>query len=205
MEDKIKQFLKTIKMNESILSMFFGVVTVVLVGILVFRIYNANKPAITQEAQETAAPTAKVGEVPVEVKEDGKKYPMELPEQYTVQAGDHLWNIALKMYGSGYNWVEIAKANNLKNPSLLAKGQVLKLPKVAVIEVKSGTTVEPVASSTASITIQGDTYTVVKGDHLWGIAVRAYGDGYKWSDIAKANNIARPSYIEVGQVLKLPR
>ncbi len=197
MEDKIKQFLKTIKLNESMLSMFFGVVTVILVGILVFRIYNANKPQITKEAGETTAPIEKVGEVVVEVKEDGTKVPLELPETYTVRAGDHLWKIAEQQYGSGYNWVDIAKENNLKNPGLIAAGQELKLPKVSVREVG--------ALKATVNKIEGGSYTVVKGDNLWNIAVRAYSDGYKWPEIAKANNIANPGYIEVGQVIKLPR
>lgn len=204
MEEKIKQFLKTIKLNESVLSLFFGIVTVILVGILVFRIYNANKPQITQQAEETAAPTAtaKVGEVPVEVKEDGTKVPVTLPETYKVEAGDHLWKIAEKLYGSGYNWVDIAKENSLNNPGQISAGQELKLPKVAIKEIGSPKTMVPAESPTK---IESDTYTVVKGDHLWGIAVRAYGDGYKWPEIAKSNGITNPGYIEVGQQIKLPR
>jgi len=91
-----------------------------------------NKPEITQQAEQTSAPTAQVGEVKVEVREDGSKVPVELPEKVTVEKGQHLWQIAEKHYGSGYNWVDIAKENGLKNPSQLAVGQELKLPKVAV-------------------------------------------------------------------------
>jgi len=205
MEKQIKQFLKTIKMNESLLSMFFGVVTVVLVGVLVFRVYNSNKPEITKEADETMMPTEKVGEVAVEVKEDGKKYPTKLSETYTVKAGDHLWKIAMNNYGSGYNWVEIAKANGLTNPGMIEVGQVLKLPKVAVVELKSSMMAKEEPKAPAKPSIAGTTYKVVKGDHLWGIAERAYGDGYKWVEIAKANELANPNLIEVDQVLKLPR
>lgn len=202
MEKQIKQFLKTIKLNESLLSMIFGMATVVLVGILVFRIYNANKPTITQEADETTQPAEMVGEVAVETKEDGLKYPTELPESYQVQAGEHLWQISEKHYGSGYNWVDIAKENNLTNPGILFVDQELKLPKVAVREAK--VTAQDTATPTSN-EIVGDSYTVVKGDHLWGIAVRAYGDGYKWVELAKANEIANPNLIEVGQVIKIAR
>ncbi len=207
MDTKLKQLLKTIKLNESMLSMVFGIVTVVLIGVLIMRMYSANKPAeITQEADKTEA-MEKVGDVAVETKEDGKKYPAELPETVKVEAGEHLWMIAEKHYGSGYNWVEIAKENNLKNPSSISAGMELKLPKVAVIELPSTTaTTEPKAEVVASANkIEGDSYTVVKGDHLWKIAVAAYGDGYKWVEIAKANEIAHVNYIEVGQTLKLPR
>ncbi len=188
------------------LSMVFGIVTVFLIGVLVMRMYGANKPTITPESEQTAeVATEKVGDVSVEVKEDGKKYPVELPETYKVEAGDHLWAIATKLYGSGYNWVDIAKANDLKNAGSLTVGQELKLPKAAIITVEQPKAAEPVASTANPALIKEDSYTVVKGDHLWGVAVRAYGDGYKWVEIAKANAISHPNYIEVGQVLKLPR
>jgi len=203
MEKKLKQLLKTIKFNESMLSMLFGVVTVVLIGVLVFRLYQTNKPEITSQAVDTEIAMEKVGEVPVETKEDGKKYPTELVEKVTVAKGDNLWKIAEKNYGSGYNWVDIAKENKLANAGVIEVGQELKLPKTAVRVVEKKQVA--VAPKTSLPAIAGDSYTVVKGDHLWNVAVRAYGDGYKWVTIAKANNLNNPGYIEVGQKLKLPR
>ncbi len=47
-------------------------------------------------------------------------------------------------------------------------------------------------------------YTVVKNDSLWGIAMKFYGDGNKYMVIAKSNNIANPNFIKVGQVLTIP-
>ena len=201
METKLKQLLKTIKLNESMLSMAFGIVTVILIGVLVMRMYGSNKPTITSDADKTEIAVEKVGDVAVETKEDGKKYPTELVEKVVVEKGDNLWKIAERTYGSGYNWVDIAKENGLKNANQVTVGQELKLPKTAVIVVEQ----PKVAEKPTLPTIEGDSYTVVKGDHLWSIAVRAYGDGYKWVEIAKANEIARPNYIEVGQVLKLRR
>lgn len=201
MEERLKQFLKTIKLNESILSMLFGLVTVVLIGVLILRLYNVNKPEITTEAEQTQATTEKVGDVEVMRDEQGNKTPVSLPETYTVKAGDHLWAIATTQYGSGYNWVDIARENKLSHPGQIAVGQVLKLPKVAVKEVVRP---QAVASSTAP-KIEGESYTVVKGDNLWSIATRAYADGYRWGEIARVNNLTNPNLIEVGQVLKLTR
>jgi len=204
MEAKVKQLLKTIKLNESMLSVIFGMITVVLIGILVFRMYQGNKPEITSDADTTSVPqaTETVGEVAVEVKETGEKFVVDQPETYTVQAGDHLWMIAEQVYGSGYNWVDIAKENELVNPSVVTSGQTLRLPKVAVREI--------VKPATATISpempkIEGDSYTVVKGDNLWNICVRAYSDGYKWTEVSKFNQLVNASLIEVGQVIKLPR
>ena len=59
------------------------------------------------------------------------------------------------------------------------------------------------ASTTAMIS--GTSYTVMPGDDLWDVAVRAYGDGYQWTKIAEANHLADPNLIHVGNVLKIPR
>ncbi|MFI5265695.1 MAG: LysM peptidoglycan-binding domain-containing protein [Candidatus Levyibacteriota bacterium] len=53
--------------------------------------------------------------------------------------------------------------------------------------------------------ITGKTYTVKAGDDLWNIAVRAYGDGYKWVDIARVNNLSNPNLIFSDNVLVIPR
>ena len=201
METKLKQLLKTIKLNESMLSMIFGVVTVLLIGVLVLRMYSANKPTITADAEKTEVAMEKVGDVTVEVKEDGKKYPTELAEKVVVEKGDNLWKIAEKQYGSGYNWVDIAEANNLTSPDMLNEGQELSIPDV---EPKMATVVS-ILDDTSPDTISGATYEVQEGDNLWDISVRAYGDGFKWIEIANANNLENPDLIHHGNILVLPR
>lgn len=51
----------------------------------------------------------------------------------------------------------------------------------------------------------GKSYTVVAGDTLWDISVRAYGNGYRWVDIARANHWANPDLIYPGNVFQLPK
>lgn len=123
---------------------------------------------------------------------------------YTVKDGDHLWSIAEERYGSGYNWVDIAEANNIENPDGIEIGMELTLPDVASKAPTTGTTMEE-GASTEAVTITGDSYVVASGDSLWSIAVAAYGDGYQWSKIASVNNIKNPNWIEIGTTLKLPR
>jgi len=53
--------------------------------------------------------------------------------------------------------------------------------------------------------ISGTKYTVARGDNLWNISVRAYGNGFAWGEIAQANNLSNPSIIHAGNVLNLPR
>lgn len=208
MEDRIKEYLKKLKMNESMLSMVLGMVTIVIVGVLIFNFYRQTRePQITDEAQETMMPTETIGEVPV-VEREGEKFPAELAPTYVVQEGDHLWRIAEKNYGSGYNWVDIARENELGDPDGLRVGMELRLPDVPVIVVEGMTTADKGGSmmmEKGMEPIDGDSYTVVEGDNLWDISVRAYSDGYRWSEVAKANGLANPNYIEVGQVLTLPR
>lgn len=48
-------------------------------------------------------------------------------------------------------------------------------------------------------------YTVKEGDTLFSIAQNYYQDGYKFTEIAKANNITDANAIEKGQVLEIPK
>jgi len=50
----------------------------------------------------------------------------------------------------------------------------------------------------------GRTYTIAKGDTLWSIAKRQYGDGQRWKDIAEANPGINPNKLRVGQQITLP-
>lgn len=123
---------------------------------------------------------------------------------HTVSLGENLWVIAEKYYKSGYNWVDIAKVNNLSNPGIINNGQKLVIPNVTP-KLATIVTEKNNINTSFGPKITSSTYKVQKGDHLWGIAVRAYGDGFKWTEIAKVNNIANPSIIEPGQVIKLPQ
>ncbi len=46
-------------------------------------------------------------------------------------------------------------------------------------------------------------YTVQKGDTLYNICKKEFGDGSKYQEIAQKNNITNPNYLQIGQVLKL--
>ncbi len=181
-----KKFLKNLKFSESYISMILGLLVVLVIGILLFNFFsNRGKPSLPGQGGQTTQ----------------EQPPAEgtLPTTHTVAEGEDLWTISEKYFKSGYNWVDIAKANNLENPDVLAVGQTLTIPKVEPILPVTAIT-QPQATS-----ITGVSYTVAEGDNLWDIAVRAYGDGYKWSEIAQANKLENPDIINVGNVLTLPR
>jgi hypothetical protein len=47
-------------------------------------------------------------------------------------------------------------------------------------------------------------YLVIKGDTLWAIAKREYGDPLQWKELVRENRIAAPFQIYIGQELELP-
>ena len=50
----------------------------------------------------------------------------------------------------------------------------------------------------------GGSYTVKKGDTLFGIAKTAYGNGNQWQRIAAANPGLSPGTLKAGQTITLP-
>ncbi|HET90900.1 MAG TPA: LysM domain-containing protein [Chloroflexi bacterium] len=101
---------------------------------------------------------------------------------HTVQRGENLFRIALR-YGTTVQ--EVAAANGIANPALIYVGQVLTIPAAGVTPPPAG----------------GTTYVVQPGDNLFRIALR-YNMSYLY--LAQYNNIANPSSIYVGQVIRIP-
>lgn len=62
----------------------------------------------------------------------------------------------------------------------------------------------PVSSSAMGSSMSGGSYTVKRGDTLYGIAKQKYGDGKQWQKIASANPGLQPSTLKVGQKIVLP-
>ena len=175
----LKSILKSFKLNESTISMVLGAVVIVTVGVLIANYFKDKGAGSISENGENKTESA-------------------LSQTYLVSKGDNLWKIAEKITGSGYNWVEIADKNNIENPGIIYEGQELA---VSV----SNQTLTTVHGSPVTNAISGATYEVQKGDNLWDIAVRAYGDGYKWSEIARENKLVHPNIIHSGNILILPR
>ncbi len=185
-----KNFRKNFNSSESYISLALGILVVLVFGILVFN-FVSNRVKTGRTTQQAA----KVIQTPTatpEKKSAGQK-------SYKVQNGDTLWDIAEKTYNSGYKWVDVAKANNLVNPDHIEPGQVLSLPTLTAAKPS----INGNGASVGAIT--GGSYTVVRGDNLWNISVRAYGDGFGWTKIAQRNGLVNPDLIHAGNVFVLPR
>jgi len=196
---KTINIIKKVRSAESVISMILGILVVVVVGVLLFRYFRGviTKTKITQES-EKAAEAQKIAE------QNGGNVP--LPTKYTVQEGDNLWEISTKFYGYGFNWGDISRENKLSNPNQIEKGTELTIPDVPVKKPIGESVQEEVKAVTEGVpSITGGSYKVEKGDSLWEISVRAYQDGYKWTEIAKANNLDNPNIIHPGNVLTIPR
>ena len=72
----------------------------------------------------------------------------------------------------------------------------------------SGTSKATVTTERVATTVpKATTYTVKRGDTLWGIAKKYYGDGAQYTRIYEANKdkIKTPNFIYAGQVFAIPQ
>jgi nucleoid-associated protein YgaU len=203
MEKRLKNILKFLKINESTISTILGGLIVIVIGVLIYNYFTSiNKSKDGGQVGDVALVEVTPGQ-PNIIEEDGKQVPAGLPVTYKVEKGDSLWIIAEKYYNSGYNWVDIAAENKLDNPGQIEIGQELTIPKM---EVKQATIIT--STDSGQTKIEGSEYQTVKGDYLWSIAVRAYGDGFAWTKIYEANKEVigdNPSLIEKETKLIVPR
>jgi Tfp pilus assembly protein FimV len=113
-------------------------------------------------------------------------------DTYTVQAGDSLWSIAEKVYGSGTYYTKLMNLNGLANANIMV-GQVLKIkskPQSAsqpaqstpstsgLPTLRKGSKGEPVRALQALLILRGQKLTTYGTDGDFGseteIALRAY-------------------------------
>lgn len=181
----VEQLKKRLSNPDSLVSLFLGVAVVVVIGVLIFNYVKERQATATPKTDDKKAEQNATGSATVTT--------------YTVKAGETLWSIAQATIGSGYNWVDVRDANKLASPDRIEVGQQLTIPAVAKREAGQ------IASATVEVKRPADgKYTVQKGDSLWNISVATYGTGFRWTEIAKANNITNPNLIFTGNVLTLP-
>lgn len=200
MEAQLKSTLKFFKLNENFISTVIGIIIIFLsVGLLFnyFKTSNLKSLSGLISSSSTDKQDANVS--------DGSNSSEAVV--YEVKKGDNLWKIAEHFYKSGYNFVDIIKENKLNRSGAVEVGQKLTIPKVEPkkITVKEVPSIQKTESVKASI--DGDTYKTVKGDSLWSVAVRAYGDGYKWTKLYEANKklVSNPNVLYSNLDLQIPK
>lgn len=127
---------------------------------------------------------------------------------HTVKSGETYWLIS-KAYGVNLN--ELLSLNGATEKSYLYVGQQIKIPVVATSPVVTPppaptptpspviTTPLPTTGSMPYITYTS--YTVQKGDILWNLANKF---GIPLQELLKANNLTESSWVNIGDVLKIP-
>lgn len=131
------------------------------------------------------------------------------PEHYLTRLGSWLregrvlrWLVS----GTGVNAqvllesLRYGEADGTNDVTATLKLRQYRLPQAPLVE--TGSSERPSGTGAA----QRRTYTVVKGDSLWGIARKFYGDGSLYLRLAAANSaiIKNPNLIYPGQVLTIP-
>ncbi|KKT67516.1 MAG: hypothetical protein UW60_C0005G0030 [Candidatus Woesebacteria bacterium GW2011_GWA2_44_33] len=210
-EKRIKNILKFFKMNENAISTLMGAVVIVVIAGLIFNYFRTANlktwQGILLNDQQTA--TTEKKDEPINDK---------LIATYKVVKGDDLWHISEKYYKSGYNYVDIMSENKITGKGVITAGMELRIPKVDPKKITVVETKKEIAISDKGNVIKAEVnpsgkpievgeYTTQKGDSYWKLAVRAYGDGFKWTKIYWANKkvFVNPDLIYSGVKITIPK
>lgn len=116
---------------------------------------------------------------------DGGKYKI-----YVVKSGDTAGEIA---NSHGLRKAEFVKLNNISDPGKIRVGQQFKVP-------ADGKSISGAKSSQTASVSGANTYSVVSGDTIGGIALKHH---MKSSDLMAMNGITDPKKLRVGQKLRI--
>jgi nucleoid-associated protein YgaU len=128
-------------------------------------------------------------------------------EEYVVQAGETLADIAERKYGDPNKWTIIAKANKGVNPNRMKIGTTLVLPSAAAPVPAEPVAVEtPAAVEPAPADGSPRTYVIQAGDVLSKIAKKFYGTASAAAKIVEANPevLKDADFLTVGAKIVLP-
>lgn len=112
------KFLEELKLSESYVSLMLGVVVVLVLSAVFFMFIRGG-------ALDNASDVSESNSIPTQAT-------LQNPRTYTLKDGEGLWDVAVKYYGDGYKWVEIAKANNLteEQANQLGPGSKIIVPEI---------------------------------------------------------------------------
>ncbi len=121
---------------------------------------------------------------------------------HTVQRDETLYRIGLQY---GVTWQTLMEYNDLRDPTDLYVGQILKIPTTSegyTPRMKtSGTGTAALKDSVSESPGEEQTYIVQHGETLYRIGLRC---GVPWQTLMTYNNMQDPSDLSAGQELKIP-
>ncbi len=184
-KSSLVEALKHINLAESYTSLLLGLGVVIVSLVLAITIIKQRQAPLIQSTSSVQTQNTVLGKA-------------DLQKTYTIQEGDTLKTVSKNVYGSEDLYLVIAKANHIENLDIITTGQVLNTPKI-------DKTKNAMQDETILEKITGGEYAVVGGDLLWNLSVRAYNDGNRWKDIAKANGLDNSDQLAPGVALIIPR
>ena len=156
----------------------------------------------SKQPQQTPPVINQQDESPVETFSNGEN-PAE--SVYTIQAGDTLGLISLKVYGASSKWSAIENANKdqlANNPDGLQIGMTLVIP---ALSETANVLLSPDSSTSLPDWNEDGTYTVQSGDTLGKIAQKLFGEAWMWEKIYELNTdvLTSTHKLKVGQILRV--
>lgn len=215
-----------LRTKDSIISMAIGLAVIVVAGLVAFNYFSARNTAPDQSGTETAdqTPVAPITEPTTHTVTAGDTL-WNISERYyktgfnwvDIQNANNLSDAANLTEGQQLTIPVVTPIMPLQtsapeptgNVSGIATGPT-GLAEIMPTEaaLPSPMPTEQLVPITTPVPNQTPTmpksYTVVRGDSLWKIAVAVYGNGYRWSEIAQLNNLDNPDIIHAGNILQLP-
>lgn len=223
MEERLKNLLKAIKLNESTISLILGIAVVLVVsGMIVnyFRqtptqlptIEDATVDGAVSEATESATTTASDSAVAQANTTTPTNKPTLPPTATPTLKPTATSTVAPTATHTpdptATNAPSPTTASVTTNPTATTAPQPTATVQPTTVPTVAPTPVGQIASGVSTeasiLKPNAATYTVQKGDNLWKIAETQYKTGYAWTDIAQANQLRNPGALNVGQTLNLP-
>jgi nucleoid-associated protein YgaU len=136
--------------------------------------------------------------------------PASEESEVVVEKGDSLGAIAQRTMGSSRKAAELARYNGMSLDSPIREGQVLRVPPAAPAAAASSTAPRTAAApkspgaAPAPSADHDRSHRVEKGDTLFALAKRFYGDGSQFRRIADANGLDPEEPLRAGRELRIP-
>lgn len=224
-EISLKQLIKNVRNNTSVIIFVLGFIIVILFAFNLFLSSSLRKNSsgkITDQAASIDSTTGISQQIGVNqvlnVGHDGFQI-QEIEDSvsdnyfepgdestelliYFAKEGDSTWKIAEEVLGDGQRYVEIEDLNEFAHNQKLEVGQM-----VLVVKGSSQDGFE-IDESIDFQTEQVEEYTIQSGDCLWNIASQHLNDPYRWPEIYELNKEvigSNPDLIYSGTQLQLPK